>query len=154
MLRNRNYLFLAPAPAPPLSIISVLASTPAPAPAPAPAIYRQLKLYYNNSTIRNMSQWRCFFILQTDWLEEIFIKTIISAPAPALAPGLKYFRLHRLRHRLRLRNTAFSNLFCNCYAYLYKEYCCYCTVHTVSAKNIAPGEKKMSYKNHSNFFPK
>ena len=27
-------------------------------------------------------------------------------------------------------------------------------IHTVSAKKIAPGEKKMSYKNHPNFFPK
>ena len=45
VLQSRNYLFLAPAP--PLS----------------PAIYCHLKLYYNSSTIRNMSQWRLFFIL-------------------------------------------------------------------------------------------
>ena len=59
VLRSPNYLFSAPTPAPLLSIISAPALTPA----PAPAIYCHLKLYYNSSTIRNMSQWRFFFIL-------------------------------------------------------------------------------------------
>ena len=40
VLRSRNYLFSAP----------------------ASAIYCHLTLYYNSSTIRNMSQWRFFFI--------------------------------------------------------------------------------------------
>ena len=57
VLRSQNYLFSAPTPAPHLSIIS------APAPAPTPAIYCHLKLYYNSSTIRNMSQLSFFFIL-------------------------------------------------------------------------------------------
>ena len=62
VLRSRNYLFLAPAPHFPFT------SAPAPAPAPASAIYCHLKLYYNSSTIRNMSQWRFFFNLSSSKL--------------------------------------------------------------------------------------
>ena len=67
VLQSRN-LFSAPTSAPPQSIISA----PTQAPAPASAIYCHLKLYPTNgtgsSTIRNISQWRFFFILASSKL--------------------------------------------------------------------------------------
>ena len=81
-------------PAPPMSLIL------APAPAPASAKYCHLKLYYNSNTIRNMFQWRFFFILASSKLTAVHIylkdnfgfgsgsrSQKISAP-PAPAPKL------------------------------------------------------------------
>ena len=83
VLRSRNYLFSAP----PLSIFAALAL----ATGTDPAIFCHFKLYYNNSTIRIMSQWR-FFVLASSKVTKLNIylkdiscswsQIILDPPAP------------------------------------------------------------------------